>query len=175
MPRGLPGVTEAQGWPGLEPGKLSLSCQTPEARAPHPQKPRSRTPGGQLALPELSRPACLAGSSEVAPCHSEESGEQEKRGRAALPGDRARRGRQENPPPEVRGRARLLLRQGGLAGSWVSVQEGLGAAAPPRPVSAEPGRVRTLLDRTQPFCFIIVRVRGNLCFQIKEMHSTADR
>ena len=34
-------------------------------------------------------------------------------------------------------------------------------------------RVPTSLDHTEPFCFIIIRVGGNLCFQIKETRSTA--
>lgn len=37
----------------------------------------------------------------------------------------------------------------------------------------KPGCIHTSLDHTQPFCLNIIRIRGKLCFQIKETHSSA--
>lgn len=37
----------------------------------------------------------------------------------------------------------------------------------------KPGCIHTSLDHTQPFCLNIIRIRDKLCFQIKEIHSSA--
>jgi hypothetical protein len=72
----------------------------------------------------------------------------------------------------------MLTHSVGWREARVSVQEDRQQAQTPAPAATVSlhralGCVHTSLDHTQPFCFIIIRIRGNLCFQIKETHSAA--
>lgn len=67
--------------------------------------------------------------------------------------------------PESWRQARLVFRR---------ARQQAEAPAPAAVISQqEPGCIHTSLDHTQPFCLIIIRIRGKLCFQIEETRASA--
>lgn len=174
-------VTITLGRAAAPTGTTSVCPAGPRNR--HPQ--RSHTVSAKAWLPTPYREPSLALSTppwkpiwspalRLCPARGEKT--LDRQGLAAGPSPTRQGRNSKGPTTKSQGWGLLIYPEGCREARLVPRRARQQAEAPEPAVTIsqhEPGCVRTSLDHTQPFCFIIIRLRGTLCFQIKETHSSA--